>query len=637
MDKLYVRDNELLRLFHICVDDEYKNTNDAYELLKYGVVFIDESGNLVREISRHLYNAGKSMFGLSNEMWKNTFHKSYEHVAETSMEDLVAEQLIHYFSTYGLESMGFQAMPYVPVEDLHLDLEASANKRGFTFIRLVSEKTAIEYINDYFKRTLAPNKMLMDEILALIPYTTLKPEEIASFELKIARYDELGLVPNDGADFLRFMVYKVGCGTMLIKSNEVIQHIKYNDVFYPQAYKYFDCANLEKLAEVFYRFKPLFLAFKSYDYCGPYINKIRRLAVKYHKPMNDVNVQNVSKLFNEGRINDVEKVLAKASNRQLIKLYNYFCNLVKTSGKDVSLYNIRNGKSYLNTKITERDKVEDGCRLAIIWAELHSRFRNTLKGKTFLIPSYIDYAVPYSEKQFVDFIPYGTKIKRPTDKAFSVAIAWENYEGTRTDIDLHLNGIKESYGWNSGYKDDENAIIYSGDMTDATAGAVEAFYFNPKGEKFILSANKFTGRNGVPFKMLMTEKQFPQYTRPTWQEAQTAPIDISGAIFPPIGLKFKDTSNMNIGVFDEDGDFVFYGGSFNNGIVPDREMCANGVDALVNRSKNVLSMTLLLRLAGATVIDETQLPEEEEKRAEIIDLSPACLNLTSLLEIVDQN
>lgn len=636
MDKLYTRNNELLRLFHICVDDEYKITSDAYELLKYGVAFVDEDGNLVREISRHLYNAGKSMFGLSNEMWKNTFHKSYEHVAETSMEELVAEQLVHYFSTYGLEKMGFRAMPYVPVEELHLDLEASANKRGFTFIRLVSEKTAIEYINDYFKRTRAPNIMLMDYILDLIPYTTLKPEEIASFELKMARYDEMGLVPTEGADFLRFMIYKVKCGTMLIKSDEVIQHIKSNAFFYPLIYKYFDCANLEKLAEVFYRFKPLFLAFKSYEYCGPYINKIRRLAVKYHKPMNDVNIQNISKLFNEGRVDDVEKVLAKASNRQLVKLYNYFCNLVKTSGKDASLYNIRNGKSYINAETAERDKVEDGCRLAVIWAELHSRFRNTLKGKTFLIPSYIDYAVPYSEKQFVDFIPYGTKIKRPTDKAFSVAIAWENYKGIRTDIDLHLNNATKSYGWNSSYKDDENAIIYSGDMTDATTGAVEAFYFNPKGEKFILSANNFTGRNGVPFKMLMTEKQFPQYA--SWSlKTQTAPIDISSAIFPPIELKFKDTSSMNIGVFDENGDFVFYGGSFNNRIVPDRKMCAMGTDALVNRSKNVLSMSLLLRLAGATVIDETQLPEEEEKRAEIIDLSPACLNLTSLLEIVDQN
>ena len=635
MFNIETNNEQLLKLFHICVEPKFDSVVSADEVMPYGIAFVNQSGEIVREIDKNTRDMAQRLFATTNAMWSNTFHKSLERVAEAPMEDLVAEQLVHYFSTYGLETFGLKAIPYIPPEALNLDLDASVNKRGFTVIKVVDELTAIQYIDNYFKTTLAPNKMFVEDIIKLLRYTTLEPEEIASFELKCAQYNRIGLVPIDGTTFLRFLVYETTNSTMLIKNRETINRIKGGVMNFPHLFKYFDSANLTKCAEVFYRFKPLFLAFKSYPYCASYINKIRRLAVKYHKPLSDINVQNVSKLFAEDRFEDAVLAIQKASNRQLIKLYNYFKDVSDSDDKTCAIYTIRNGKSYFDNSIEPKSRIETKSALAVVWAELCSRFRGTLKGKTFFIPSYIDYAVPYTEKQFIGTIPYGTKIKCPAEKAFTVAIAWENYKGNRSDIDLHLSGLKGSFGWNSNYRGKDNQILYSGDMTDATNGASEAFYFNPSDAMYIASVNNYTGYDDMPFKFFLTDKKFDHvsagyyHNRPT-----TPPVDVADALFAPIDLTFKDTNNMNIGFFNDKREFVFYGGELGSGIVPKHGMLADALETIASRATNVMSMRELLLMAGANVIDETA---ENREKIDYIDMSPASINFTSLLEIVDQN
>lgn len=635
MLNIETNNEQLLKLFHICVEPKFGSIVNADEIMSYGIVFINQKGEVIHEIDKNTRDVAQRLFATTNAMWSNTFHKSLEKVAETPMEELVAEQLTHYFSTYGLEAFGLKAIPYIPPEALNLNLDASVNKCGFTVIKVVDELTAIQYIDNYFKTTLAPNKMFVEDAIKLLRYTTLEPEEIVSFELKCAQYNRIGLVPADGATFLRFLIYETTHSTMLIKNCEMINRIKGEVMNFPDLYKYFDSANLTKLAEVFYRFKPLFLAFKAYPYCASYINKIRRLAVKYHKPLGDINVQNVSKLFAEDRFDDAVLAIEKASNRQLIKLYDYFKDISSSDDKTTAIYTIRNGKTYFNAEVEPKSRVETKSALAVVWAEICRRFRGTLKDKTFFIPSYINYAVPYTEKQFIGTIPYGTKLKCPADKAFTVAIAWENYKGNRSDIDLHLSGLKGYFGWNSNYRGEDNQILYSGDMTDATNGASEAFYFNPADDMYIASVNNYTGYDDMPFRFFLTDKKFDHvsagyyHNRPT-----TPPVDVADALFAPIGLTFKDTNNMNIGFFNDKREFVFYGGALGNGIVPKHEMLANALETIASRATNVMSMRELLLMAGANIIDETT---ENREEINYIDLSPASINFTSLLEIVDQN
>ena len=100
--------------------------------------------------------------------------------------------------------------------------------------------------------------------------------------------------------------------------------------------------------------------------------------------------------------------------------------------------------------------------------------KNKLEGKTYLIPKYIEYTVPVSEKQMIGQIPYGTVVHGSNSDTITVAIWWTDHDRYRTDIDIHLNGRNGSFGWNSCYRNDAN-VLYSGDMVTADPYASEAF------------------------------------------------------------------------------------------------------------------------------------------------------------------
>lgn len=637
MMKLYNNNTDLLNLFHVFVNNDTDIKCNTDEFIQYGLFFIDEFGNQLNEVDFSVATYCKSAFGLTNVDWSKSFHKSLEKVTETNIEILIAEQILHYLSTYGLESLGFKAIPFIPTEKILVDLNGKPSLKGFTVLTLVSNEKAIEYINNYLRITKSPNKMLIGYISNLMKYTKIHPDEINSYELKVIQYDNLKMVPTEGQDFLRYLVYKITNSTLLIKSHTLINTIKYysRDRWRDQtiAYEAFSKANEDKLAEVFYRFKPLFLAFKSHEKCAPIINRIRRKAKLYHKPLSDVNVQNFYKLIIENRLVDVNKVLTNASNRQLIKLYN-FLNCRENTEVGLEIYNIRNGSSYVNEieTIDENKKAIASCGKRLIIGEIIKRFGNTMTDKKFYIPSYINYAVPITEKQFTGFIPWGTKVKCPEDKAFSVGIYWNNYKNMRCDIDLHMSGINQSYGWNAGYTNGKE-VIYSGDMTDATNGAAEAFYFKPEEDKFILSASNFTNYDEMPFQFLITEKNFNDSPR----DYGTPPIDVADAMFAPINLAFKDTADLTLGLFTNHN-FVFYGGKLSNNIVPRRDMYSKAIDSIDARISTMMSIEELLVMSGAKIYnDETIKEVEEEEMNEIIDLSPSALDVLTFINIIDQN
>lgn len=638
MNKFNNCNKALLTIFHACIENDESEKISTKRLLSQGVVFLNQNNNIADEISVDTYELSENLFGLCNEMWSNTFHKSLEKVADFSVEDLVKEQLLHYFSTYGFLSLGYQPYPYIPIEKLNLDFDSFAGKGGFTLIKIIDQSTAIEYINQYFQKVKAPNALYMNEINELIPFTTLNINEVASYEIKALYYDYLNQVPQEGVEFLRFIIYKATGLTLLLKNRQMINYIKWRSKYYPDLYKYFTKIDLQKLAEIFYRFKLLFLAFKGYDCCAPYINKIRRLAKKYHKPLNDVNVQNVSNLLHQGRSQEVQNLLQKVSNRQLIKLYNYFAAEAWASNKHEGFYTIRNGASYYrdDKKVTTKSISATYQGLELTQEVLIQRFKDTLAGKIFYIPSYISYAVPVSEKQFIGIFPYGTRISYPEDQAFTTAIAWENYQGRMTDLDLHLNGKYRSYGWNSYYKEEDNSVLFSGDMTDATNGAVEAFYFEPiENDTYILSVQQFLGAPNVPFQFLMTKKKFLPIERGV---NSTPPVDVADAIFPPINLQFNNNSSMTIGIFNSEyARFILYGNSLDaNSIIPNKALYAKSLDVLTNKIWHMVQLKDLLTIAGATVITDEEEKKNSEHPEEIIDLSPACLTTTTLFDIIDQ-
>ena len=111
---------------------------------------------------------------------------------------------------------------------------------------------------------------------------------IPSKELRIVIASEFNLTIKDAEDFLRTLIYKATGKSLLIKSPEVIDALKsmYKEELYAYFKNYIKNYGYIGLAEIFHRYKPLFLACKKFGFekQNKIINKISKLAKIHHKP-----------------------------------------------------------------------------------------------------------------------------------------------------------------------------------------------------------------------------------------------------------------------------------------------------------------------------------------------------------------
>lgn len=615
-----------------------ENYRSFTELLGKGILLLDENNApFSGYISARIVEAICDRYEVSNRL-NNPFHATWDKVANADYRQLIVEQALHYLSTYGREAFGLSAAPVVPTESFQFPDNQPLPVESLTIMRVVDAEVANDIVEHTLTTVAAPHKNDMVFYNTYCENTTLLPEKVKSNELRALLYTVKNLYPEDEDEFVRYLLYRSTGSTLVIKNKKTIKTIK--DVMKDEKIEHFvltgfQKANLSKLARNFLRLKPIYLAFKTPD-TASYINKIRRLADTYHKPMSDLRVANLSNLFYQGENGKAKKVIEKMSMRELIKVRN-FTNMNRIyQGSVIEAYNIRNGKIHLEEgKDRTVGFVGADVMDEVLVQELCNRTNHKLAGKIFFIPSYIDYCAPVSEKQFIWNIPYGTKFSFPN--TVSLGIFWENYKNERIDLDLHLTTPSNAFGWNGSYRDGKRTVLYSGDMTDATNGAAEAFYANYSklDEPYILSANNFTGMPDVPFKFICTESRFEASRQRSWNAPSTCPIDISKTLFPPIDLKFKDTNSQTIG-FGHKNTFYFYGGELNSGIIPDRSKYREYMDALYARTSTSMSLRVLLLMAGARVVTESgyeQLTDEEKAR--VVDLTPSALTRTTLIDLVD--
>ena len=617
-----------------------ENYRSFTELLGKGILLLNENNEpFSGYISARLVEAICDRYEVSNRL-NNPFHATWDKVANADYRQLIVEQVLHYLSTYGREAFGLGAAPVVPMESFQFPDNQPLPVESLTIMHVVDAEVANDIVEHTLTTVAAPHKNDMVFYSTYCKNTTLSPEKVKSNELRTLLYTMKDLYPEDEDEFIRYLLYRSIGSTLVIKNKKTIKAIK-NVMKNQEIARFvltgFQKANLSKLAQNFLRLKPIYLAFKTPD-TASYINKVRRLADIYHKPMSDLRVANLSNLFYQGENEKAKKVIAKMSMRELIKVRN-FVNMNRIcQGGVIEAYNIRNGKIHLEEGKNRTAGLTNTTMNAMDEA-LHQEFcnhtRRKLAGKIFFIPSYIDYCAPVSEKQFIGNIPYGTKFSFPN--TVSLGIFWENYKNKRTDLDLHLTTLSGAFGWNASYRDGERAVLYSGDMTDATNGAAEAFYANYSklDEPYILSANNFTGMPDVPFKFICTESRFEAPTQRSWGSSVICPIDISKTLFPPIDLKFKDTNSQTIG-FGCRNVFYFYGGELNSGIIPDRSKYREYMDALYARTSTSMTLRTLLLMAGARVVSEIgyeQLTDDE--KAQVVDLTPSALTRTTLIDLVD--
>lgn len=448
--------------------------------------FISEQGYIIEpgalwaknEIVKFYKNEILDGYGLNK-----TFHKSWKTIFRSSREDLLLEQIRHYISTYG---SNFQDEIYIPNEIL----EIPDTKVVFKVVKAYPREIMTQKCLELLQSGIALKEETINDILSILvdelSYKFSGNENIKNKEAVIKIADMYGVIPNDTLEFFRYIIYRATSESLLIKSKEVIDAIK-NSNFNPAVQ--FEKFGLEKLAEIFNRFKPLFLAFKTK--CPKTINKISKLSKVHHKPLvsNPLNYVTSIILNKEDDLHWLDNATPFALFRAISACHT------RIQGQYAFAYRIRNGKSYIKTnKVsgaswTNYDFLLDYCK---------NRFN--LDGKKFFLPQDVEYSLPTSEKMFVGNIPTGSKFFGET---LAVGVYWENKWGAH-DIDLSGLNIGGKIGWNAEYKQGNGDLMYSGDITDAPNGAVEYLYAkNGLNEPTLVNSNVFSGQGNCEYKIIV--------------------------------------------------------------------------------------------------------------------------------------
>lgn len=419
-----------------------------------------------------------SDYGLDSKQLNSSFHKSWQKVRDASDEQLFYEQMVHYITTYGFESLGIYDSNSVYIPHEKLDIPSLNENVRLVVIKGYTRKELKEKVLSLVTSGIALKAETIEDLCDVIEFVGINDKEIETIknrELKIKLYEELDMIPENPTDFLRYLVYKTTSQTLLIKNGQLIESIKENaktNLFR----KYKNTYGLEKLGQIFYRFKPLFLAFKEENSNRKYINKIRKLAKKNHQPMNLDYLNEIT-----GMINNSNKIDSKLLKKELDKV-NIFRKIrlayalkYRTLDTEAIIYQVRNGKAY-TTEFEFNNKPEAKRILKVVLDEIILDISKNVKGKKIYLPDHINYSLPSTEKQFVGNFPTGSYVS--IDKDMVVGINWKDVDGNRIDLDLSTRSVAGKIGWDSSYRNDERSMLFSGDLTEASGpnGATELYY-----------------------------------------------------------------------------------------------------------------------------------------------------------------
>lgn len=509
------------------------------------------------------------------------FHKSFAKVRNSSRFSLAMEQIRHYASTYG---SNFEDEMYIPDEVL----EVPDVKLTFKVVRGLTVEEMTDRCLDMLRSGIALTEETVDSLLSILHdelgYTFTGKEGIKNKEAVIKIADAYGVIPDDTMEFFRYVIYRATGETLLIKNGKAIAAIKESS-FNPSVQ--FRKHGVKRLATIFNRFKPLFLAFKGR--CPAVINKISKLSKTCHKPVPQNALNEVtSRLLTAGDTHWLDNATPFAFFKAMTAVFN------RMQGQTAFTYRIRNGKSFV--KEGNAPKVLDMVQNFNFLTDYATK-RWDLSGTKIYLPEGVSYAVPTSEKMFVGNIPTGSKF---FGEKLCVGIYWENGWGAR-DLDLSSSAITgQKVGWNAEYS--TGSLTYSGDITNAPSGAVE--YLHCKSgtkQPWIINNNVFSGESTSGYKIIVgagdkVSKPFLMDPNKVKMEVRTEAVQdqmVLGLFLP----EQNDTQSFVLLNFGAGFARVSRGGGL-------------GVQSLYEQYKSPFDFGLLLHTLGAEVVTEID-PEEE--------------------------
>lgn len=628
----------VIRLFSALPIKEKKDKIASKELLQKtlsrGFVFSPEVVyNYSEQELLDLVKIIEKEIGLTPEQMNNTFQKSWKKVSEAPLIQLVIEQLIHYFTTYGFERLGIydENSVYVPAGDMDIPNLTSDFKlvviNGYTKEEL--KEKLLSLLNTGIALAEDTKKDVID-IAVFIDITSNDISFIKNREVRIVLYEYFGLLPENSVEFLRYLVFKATGNTLLIKNKESFEAIKTaadgNPFIVKAVRDYEQKYGLENLATIFYRFKPLFLALRANSILKPIINKVRRLATVYHKPMEADYLNEVTAMLKHGVEIEEDSLQDKLSKVSVFRKIRLAQALQYRNGVNVTsiLYKIRNGKAFA-TEFSVDNKKDIERVLNLVLGSIVEDVKKNVEGKKIFIPEYVVYAMPATEKQFTGYFPSGTCVT--VDKNMVFGVHWENQGTSRIDLDLSLiNADDVKIGWDGRYRNTRRTTLFSGDLTSAPLpnGASELFYIDEADDShYILFLNyyNFNGKIPVPFKILVAKEQISEFK-------QNHMVDPNNVLC--MAKSKLDVRQKLLGlVVANDTEIKFY---FNESILgrgitsSSQDYAKHARQYLFEHSINAISLNDVLVNAGAELVDD--------KTEADIDLSPESLEKDTIISIL---
>lgn len=619
----------ILRLFkaiEVKTKERKENNNILKQTIQKGFILSPEIiSNYSEKELQEIIKSVDDEYGLNSERINTSLHKSWKKVKDTPIEILIIEQICHYITTYGYEYLGIydSESVFIPIEALDIP-EINETEIKLVIIKAYTKEEIKEKLLKLLNTGIALKDKTVNDVVNIALYVELSEDEIFNIknkETKIVLYDYLNIFPKNNVEFLRYLIYKATEEKLLIKNKTLIEKIKARQNVnvvgllerYNKKYGY------EKLAEIFNRYKPIWLAFRTNSKLKQIVNKLRRLSDKYHKPMKVDYLNNVTNLIRNGKSFDYEKLKIELENVNIFrKLRLLYALKYRTKEVNSLFIQVRNGKGW--SKEYNCDNNYEYFKVyTFILQDIINNIKEKVENKKIFIPNYLKYALPLTEKQFIGNIPCGTYIE--LEKDMIVGVNWNNVKGHRIDLDLSLVSNGSKIGWNGRYR--SNGILFSGDMTDASTGASELFYipFDSPNDNYLMYLNFFNYEDiEVPYNIIVAKEEVNNFEK-------NYPVNPNNVL-----ANIKTSLNKRQGLVgylsvDELGS-KFYFSDISLGktnISGNNEYSQYARDYLNNFYKNIITLNEILEKAGAIIVDNKEevdidLSLENIERDTIIDL-----------------
>ena len=577
------------------------NDTDFKELIKLAM----QSGYLV-----HPDCSTKEVrdFLLSQKMNVNTtFYKAWKDITSKNRFELAIDQILHYMTTYGTNHQSNYV--YIPNSE-PIDI----NYTSYKMILPITIEEANERACQMLYSGIALKEDTLNMVLSLV--TKIDVDKIANREALMYVCKAKSLLPSSNIEFVRFLVFLATEKTLLIKNRITLQTIinsKFDITSYLLRY------GIDNMAQSYYRYEKIFTAFKKGNSVNSTIvNRLSRRAKKLHKPM---VVGYFEKLLTD--VNLIKELPEKLKTCNIFKKVQLLETInvrkaLSESSYDFRFFKIRNGKLWAKG---ESNKYKDyySVMYHLIYQSLIEDMSK--KATTVKMPKDVNLTIPISEKSFIGNYPVGSSCNLGENHTI-VGINWTTPDGKggHADLDLSIVDVNgEVYSWNNAFTNDDNSIIYSGDMTQCNPEATELF-----------KVRKTKALKGGTLTVTWFDGEVDKFNLFFCSKDNLDNVYTSGRnpMINPDDMKFRATCNMEgisksaknskpkqlLGVFT-DTHFVL--NNFETG-----NTRVNGADMFVNFIKYVhttlpcyLNMEKVLTDAGFTIVND------EKAEIDLTDLS----------------